>query len=85
MRKLTINPNDNYDKISVEQVDGYRRSVEDEGAIWIEIQARQGGNWEDVETANKYQNRTCRMKLDAESVRALVDGIKNASNYSRKK
>ena len=83
MRKLTINPNDNYDKISVEKIDSYRRTVDDNGAIWIEVQTRQGGQWEDLEEANKYQERTVRIKLDQDSVFALVDGIKNASHSSR--
>ena len=83
MRKLTINPDGDYDEITVEQIDTYRRRVEDEGAISIEIQSRQGGSWEDVEAANKYQNRTCRLKLDKSSVEALMAAITNASKESR--
>jgi hypothetical protein len=85
MRKLTVSPNDNYDKISVEKIDNYRRTIDDNGAIWIEVQTRQGGSWDDVEAANKYQDRTVRIKLDQDSVFALVDGIKNASHASRVK
>ena len=83
MRKLTINPDGDYDEITVEQIDTYRRRVEDDGAITVQIQSRQGGNWDDVEAANKYQDRTCRLKLDKNSVEALVLAITNASKESR--
>lgn len=83
MRKLTINPDGDYDEITVEQIDTYRRRVEDDGAITVQIQSRQGGNWDDVEAANKYQDRTCRIKLDKSSVAALMAAIHNASKESR--
>jgi hypothetical protein len=83
MRKLTINPDGDYDEITVEQIDTYRRRIEDDGAITIQIQDRQGGSWEDVEAANKYQDRTCRIKLDKNSVEALILAITNASKESR--
>ena len=83
MRKLTINPDVDYDEITVEQIDTYRRRVEDDGAITVQIQSRQGGNWDDVEAANKYQDRPCRLKLDKNSVEALVLAITNASKESR--
>ena len=83
MQKLTINPDGDYDEITVEQIHDYRRRVEDDGAVTIQIQARQGGTWDDVEAANKYQNRTCRIKLDKHSVEALILAITNASNQSK--
>ena len=83
MQKLTINPDGDYDEITVEQINDYRRRVEDDGAVTIQIKSRQGGAWDDVEAANKYQDRTCRIKLDKNSVEALVLAIKNASIESK--
>jgi hypothetical protein len=83
MQKLTINPDGDYDEITVEQIDTYRRRVEDDGAVTIQIKSRQGGSWKDLEEANKYQDRTCRIKLDKNSVEALVLAVTNASIESK--
>ena len=84
MRKLTITPDGDYDEITVAQVDTYRRRVGEEGSIVIEIQQRKGESWEDVETANKHQERKCRIILDKSSITTLSAAITNASEEAEK-